>query len=299
MMPKRFTPRIHTHTATEMGLLVNVHLVETEHGVVVIDGAVACSSSQAVREMIERDIGKPLLGVLLTHGHPDHYMGVAEIIGDRNVDFFALQGAIDQALERDAAESAGMRRAFGDNFPKRRIFPNHVVKDGEGLVIDNVHFRIRDYASCESDCDGVWSIEGDNGQAVFCGDLIYNQMHLFMKDGHPVEWLRGLYRLRREFSRDACFYPAHGKRCGREGIYWAQAYIHMYLGILGDLLQGGDVLNAIQQQRLITALKSYLPSDNLIELAQFKLDETIHVLSPVANAWVKRNREEESWQRYL
>jgi glyoxylase-like metal-dependent hydrolase (beta-lactamase superfamily II) len=192
-----------------------------------------------------------------------------------------------------ATESAVMRKAFGDNFPKRRIFPNHVVRDGEKLIIDNVNFRIRDYASCESDCGGVWSIEGDNGQIVFCGDLIYNQMHLFMKDGHPLEWLHGLDRLRREFSRDARFYPAHGQSCGREGIYWAHAYIQMYLGILGDLLEGGEVLNTAQQQRLISALKSYLPSDNLFELTQFKLDETIRVLSPVANAWARRNREEE------
>ena len=294
----RFLPRVHTHTATEMGMLVNVHLVETRHGVVAIDGAVALSSSRAIRKMIEQDIGKPLLAVLLTHGHPDHYMGVAEIMGDREVDFFALQGAIDQARERDAEESAGMRMAFGENFPERRIFPNRVVDDGDELVIDDVTFQVRDYGGCESDSDGVWFIDGDRAPIVFCGDLIYNQMHLFMKDGHPLAWLRGLDRLRREFSRDSRFYPAHGDNCGREGIYWAQAYIQMYLRMLGDLLEGGDVLSPARQQRLITALKSFLPSDNLIELAQFKLDETIHVLSPAANAAAKWQSEEESWQRY-
>ena len=294
----RFSPRVRTHTATEMGMLVNVHLVETAHGVVLIDGAVALSSSRAVRRIIEQEIGKPLLAVLLTHGHPDHYMGVAEIMGEREVDFFALPGAIEQARSRDAEESAGMRMAFGDNFPERRIFPNRVVVDGQTLTFDGVTFRVLDYGGCESDSDGVWFIEQAGDAIVFCGDLIYNQMHLFMKDGHPLEWLSGLERLRREFSREARFYPAHGESCGREGIYWAQAYIRMYLNILGDLLEGGDTLSPARQQRLIAALKSYLPSDNLIELAQFKLDETIRVLSPAANAAAKQESEEESWRRY-
>jgi glyoxylase-like metal-dependent hydrolase (beta-lactamase superfamily II) len=291
-------PRIHTHTASEMGMLVNVHLVETAHGVVVIDGAVALSSSRAVRHIIDEQIRKPMLAVLLTHGHPDHYMGVGEIMGSEKVDFYALQGAIEQAKSRDEEESAGMRQAFGDNFPEQRIFPNRVVEDGDLLVFDGISFRVRDYGGCESHSDGVWFIEQSGEPLVFCGDLIYNQMHLFMKDGHPLAWLNGLDRLYREFSSEARFYPAHGTCCGREGIYWAQAYILMYLRILGDLLKGGDALNPHGQQRLIAALRSYLPNDNLIELAQFKLDETIRVLSPAANAVAKQEREKKTWRKY-
>lgn len=278
------TPIVHTHTATELGMIVNVHIVETRQGVVVIDGAVARSSSQGVRELIEDDIGKPLLAVLLTHGHPDHYMGVAEIVGQTDTDFYALQGAIDQARDRDAEESAAMSAAFGDNFPQRRTFPNRVVRDGDAVTIDGVNFHVRDYGPCESHSDAVWFIDEHDAPIVFCGDLIYNNMHLFMKDGHALEWLRGLDRLKREFSLEARFYPAHGPSCGREGIYWTQGYIRMYLGMLRALLEGGGVLSPSRQQRLIAAIRSFLPKDDLIELAQFKLDETIAVLSQVVNA---------------
>jgi glyoxylase-like metal-dependent hydrolase (beta-lactamase superfamily II) len=292
------SPVIHTHTATELGMRVNIHLVETRRGVVVIDGGVALSSSRAVITLIEQEIKKPLLAVLLTHGHPDHYMGVAEIIGDRAVDFFALKESIDQARARDTTEAEGMRQAFGNNFPQRRIFPNRVVRHVDKLVFDGVTFQIHDYGGCESDCDGVWFIEGQDTQMVFCGDLIYNQMHLFMKDGHPLEWLRGLDRLRREFRANARFYPAHGASCGREGIYWTQAYIQMYLGMLGDLLQGGDSLPPVRQHQLLAALKSYLPSEHLFELAQFKLDETIRALSPVANTTAKLDKEIKTWRKF-
>jgi glyoxylase-like metal-dependent hydrolase (beta-lactamase superfamily II) len=159
-----------------------------------------------------------------------------------------------------------------------------VVHDGDIVAIDGVKFHIRDYGPCESHSDAVWFIDGQDAPIVFCGDLIYNNMHLFMKDGHALEWLHGLDRLRREFSLEARFYPAHGPSCGREVIYWTEGYIRMYLDMLKALLEGGSVLSSSRQQRLVAAMRSFLPKDDLIELAQFKLDETIAVLSQVVNA---------------
>ena len=57
----------------------------------------------------------------------------------------------------------------------------------------------------------------------------------------------------------------------------------MYLGMLRALLNGDGTLSPSRQQRLIAAMRSFLPKDDLMELAQFKLDETIAVLSQVVN----------------
>jgi glyoxylase-like metal-dependent hydrolase (beta-lactamase superfamily II) len=273
---------VHVHTATQLGLIVNVFAVETAEGIVLIDGGVALSSSRAVRTLIDETLGKPILAVLLTHGHPDHYMGIAEILNGRSVPIHALAGGERQARARDAEEAEGMRQAFGTDFPERRVFPNNIVADGAVLEIGGLTFRVRDYGAAESDSDAVWWFEEAGQATVFCGDIIYNNMHLFMKDGHAPQWLAALDRLAADFPENARFLPAHGQPCGHEGIAWTQGYINHYLRTLKGVLDGQGALAPAAQTAFIADLKTFLPSDDLIQLAAFKLDETVAKLGPVA-----------------
>src|SRR4029453_12490789 len=71
-------PTIHRFPEQHEGAFVNAYLVETDSGVVAIDGLLTVSDSRAMREGLER-LGKPLLAVLLTHSHPDHYGGLTEL----------------------------------------------------------------------------------------------------------------------------------------------------------------------------------------------------------------------------
>ncbi len=73
--------RIHTYTASQAGLSVNAFLVETAKGIVAIDATLTRSDSLALKKMIHVT-GKPLLAVLLTHGHPDHVAGITTIVED-------------------------------------------------------------------------------------------------------------------------------------------------------------------------------------------------------------------------
>ena len=67
--------RVHRHSTGPETALVNAYLVETGEGVAVaVDGTLAVSDGRALRERV-RSLGKPLLAVLVTHAHPDHYGG--------------------------------------------------------------------------------------------------------------------------------------------------------------------------------------------------------------------------------
>src|SRR5262245_416661 len=65
-------PTVHTYRSGETGLFVNSYLVEGADGVVAVDAPLLLSDGRAFRARFEA-LGKPLLGVLVMHPHPDHY----------------------------------------------------------------------------------------------------------------------------------------------------------------------------------------------------------------------------------
>jgi glyoxylase-like metal-dependent hydrolase (beta-lactamase superfamily II) len=273
-----YKPVIHRYT-TPKYLTVSVFLVETENGVVLIDSATASSSSHEIRSIIDDTIKKPLLAILLTHGHPDHYVGAGEIARNLNVPIVATQGTIDFTRYQDREKfDTLIKRNYGDDVPPKRVFANQVVKDGDVLTFDNVEFQITDLGPCESDADSLWMITIDGIKHVFLGDIIYNHTHGYFRDGHALNWLKALDGLLGEFDHTAVFHPAHGQDCGTEMVYWQKAYIQVFLGTLSSLLRGRDYLDDDEKTLLVNKMKSFLPNEKLINLMKYELDETIKVL---------------------
>jgi glyoxylase-like metal-dependent hydrolase (beta-lactamase superfamily II) len=71
---------IHTYTAAEGGLFVNSYLLETPAGVVVVDTNLLVSDITALKARLAA-LHKPLLGVFITHAHPDHFNGCRSAAG--------------------------------------------------------------------------------------------------------------------------------------------------------------------------------------------------------------------------
>ncbi|MCB1331322.1 MAG: hypothetical protein KDK28_18530, partial [Maritimibacter sp.] len=63
---------------------------------------------------------------------------------------------------------------------------------------------------------------------------------------------------------------------------WTAGYIRMYLRALRDVLAVDPAFGAAAQARLVDTIRSYLPSEALIDLAQFHIDVTARNLAHVA-----------------
>ena len=207
------------------------------------------------------------------------------ILGDRRVPFYATSGAIAQAKRRAEEELPEMKQAFAGDFPGRVMFPTNVVSDGDTMTLGGADFQVRHYGACESDDDSIWILQHEGVQHVFAGDLIYNHMHLFMSDGHAENWLAGLRRLLREFDVSARLYPSHGEVCGTEVIYWVKGYIEMYVATLRELLRGQEELSDRDKAILLARMRSYLPSEDLMGLAQWGMDAAVRNLAASFRNW--------------
>ena len=109
-------PVIHTYRAAESGLYVNSYLVEAESGVVVVDTGLLVSDIEALRARL-RALNKPLLAILVTHPHPDHFNGVFGLVQDKEVPVYAASSVARVIEEIAEAKREQWLPTYGAEWP--------------------------------------------------------------------------------------------------------------------------------------------------------------------------------------
>lgn len=247
--------RIHRFTGSPDTVPVNAYVIEGEDAVVVVDGTLTVSGGRGLRARVEAT-GKPLAGALVTHAHPDHYGGLVEL---PDAAIYALAG-VDEVIRRDdEVKEQILRPMLGDEWPRRRAFPNHTVADGEQVTLAGLTFTAVDLGPGESPHDGLWLL----GDDVFSGDQFYGHMHAYLADGFHAEWLANLARLKRDLPATARLYPGHGEPAGLEMLDWQAAYIRTFVSAVRD---------CDSKQGVIDAMLAFLPADDLRFLMELSIE---------------------------
>lgn len=244
---------------------MNGYLVEGASGLVAVDATLTVSDGKALRALADR-LGKPLLGVVVTHPHPDHYGGLAELVRDLEVPRFATAGVIEVARRDDAIKEEILRPMFGDEWAAQRAFPDAVVADGESVELEDISLRVMDLGPGESPHDSVWMLEGQH--TVFSADLAYNRMHCYLADGFYAEWLANIDRLLRDLPAQVTMRPGHGEACGLEALAWQRDYLETVL----DAMRAADWSTPeTAKSAVLDAARAYLPARDLEFLLELSL----------------------------
>lgn len=246
---------------------VNAYVVETPRAVVIVDATLTVSDGRALRSLV-RDIGKPLAAILVTHTHPDHYGGAAEIISDGQVPFVATEG-VDAVIRRDDdVKEQIIRPMFGDEWPRERVFPNQTINDGETLSFDGVPFTVIDLGPGESPHDSVWLV-GDDRMHAFAGDSAYEHMHCYLADGFWESWLANITRLRSELPAAAQVHFGHGEPTSSPPFDWQEDYIATFV----DAIRTADWSDPESAKAaVVKAMTDYLPAGDLRFLMELSVE---------------------------
>jgi glyoxylase-like metal-dependent hydrolase (beta-lactamase superfamily II) len=257
----------HRYSAGRQGVLVNAYLVETGEGVVAVDGTLTVSAGRALRACLE-ELDKPLLAVLVTHAHPDHYGGIVELVASDDVPIYATAG-VDAVIRRDdAAKEQVLRPLFGDEWPPVRRFPDAIVSDGDRLELGDATFTVVDLGPGESPHDSVWLL-GDDRRTIFGGDQVYDRMHAYLADGFHERWLANLDRLEEELPGDATLYIGHGGPVTPADLAWQRRYVETFVGAVrsADWEEPRAAAAAVRER-----MNAFLPSDDLRFLMELSVE---------------------------
>jgi glyoxylase-like metal-dependent hydrolase (beta-lactamase superfamily II) len=260
-------PLIHRHPGSAGDTPVNAYILEGRDGCVVVDSLLAVSDARALRERVEA-LAVPLRGVVITHAHPDHYGGLAELLHGLDVPAYATAGVAAVIERDDALKETILRPMFGDEWAAQRRFPDAIAADGEVVDAGGVALRVTDLGPGESPHDSIWQLVEDR-RIVFSADVAYDRHHGYLADGFHAEWLANIARLRRELPGGATLHPGHGEPCGIEVLDWQQGYIETLLSAVA----GADWSDREAAHAAISAsMHAYLPSDALAFLMELSIE---------------------------
>jgi len=252
-------PVIHAYRAAEPGLNVNSYLVEAESGVVVVDANLLVSDIEALRARL-RALKKPLLAILVTHPHPDHFNGVAALVQDREVPVYAA-ATVGKVIEQIAeAKREQWSPVYGPEWPAETYYPDSLLADGDRVQLGELTFTVRELGPAESHADSYFLLAADGRPPVaFVGDLAFHGTHPYTADGHSARWLAALDLLAGELAGLGTLYPGHGDPAGPGVLAEQRRYLLYYRELVRRLAGGEPQLPEPAKAELDAGMQAFLP----------------------------------------
>ena len=144
-----FLTQIHNYISPLPGP-VNSWIIESTNGAIVIDTQRQLSEGKNVLEEVEK-INKPILGVIITHPHPDHINGAEALLnGTANVTIYSTQSTFDIMKNDKGGLIALSKKILGYDYSNQTILPNNIVKSDKNITIVGITYNLEDIGPGEA-----------------------------------------------------------------------------------------------------------------------------------------------------
>ena len=227
---------IHSFTSSEPGAWSNSYLITGKSEAILFDVFMLHGDVKQIADGIAAT-GKTLKTVMISHAHPDHFMGL-DVIIER---FPAVRVVSTQNVVADI-ETDGpwmfsmLRDKLGPEGPRQLVIAEPLAE--HDLAIDGEKLEVVEFGEGESKHTAAVYIP--TLRALLSADLAYNQAHLYLQEKHLESWLARLDELETYANnRVATIYPGHGKPASPELIGKTRDYLHDF----ADALKNGNANN--------------------------------------------------------
>jgi glyoxylase-like metal-dependent hydrolase (beta-lactamase superfamily II) len=220
--------------------------------VVLIDANLLLSDVRALAARIAA-LRKPLIGVFVTHAHPDHFNGLPMLAGD-SMPVYATADVADTIAQIADVKRAQWQPVYGDEWPDRHRVPDQRLSTGDIVELGGLRFTVHAVGAAESHADSYLRLD----DRAFIGDLAFHGTHPYTADGHTGRWLAALDMLADALD-GATLYPGHGGPGGISMLADQRRYLMMYRETVGRLAAGAPTLTDAQREQLTVVMTRFLP----------------------------------------
>ena len=252
-------------TSSEAGAWSNSYLISGSSEAILFDVFMLHSEAAQLADMVSKS-GKTLKTVIISHAHPDHFMGLdvvterfpeARVVSTRNV---------VEDIKADGPWMVSLlQRKLGAEGPTRLVVPEALAEPT--VQIEGNNLEVVEFGEGES--KHLAAVHIPELKALLSADLVYNNAHLYLQERHLESWLVRLDELE-AFAKDriSVIYPGHGSAAALELIARTRVYLHDF----DDAIKSADAKTAeqwmlakypdyhVQQFLSVFSIPAYFPS---------------------------------------
>jgi glyoxylase-like metal-dependent hydrolase (beta-lactamase superfamily II) len=227
-------------TSSEAGAWSNAYLISGGSEALLFDVPMLRSDATRLADFVQAST-KTLAAVMISHAHPDHFMGL-DVIVER----FPRARVVSTANVAADVKQDGpwmlslLQGKLGPEGPTRLVIPEPLSEPI--LRIDGILLEVIEFGEGESKHSAT--IYLPPLKALMSADLVYNNAHLYLAERHLDSWLTRLGELEAfAANRISTIHPGHGP----PGDLRLIAQTRDYLCDFAAAVSTGDARTAEQQ----------------------------------------------------
>jgi glyoxylase-like metal-dependent hydrolase (beta-lactamase superfamily II) len=196
---------VKSFSADLSGFAVNSHLIMGKKDAILVDSQFTRSQAKKVVDMIKKS-ERNLKMVYITHGHPDHYLGLEVILTHfPGVKIMAKEGVIETIKESAQGKIDYWKPIYKEDLADRYQVPRLI--EGDEIYLEGEVIKIVEMGRGESAHDTALYIP--SLKALISGDTTYGKVHFWLVEEGAQEVLQNLNDLL-NFEIETV-YPGHGE----------------------------------------------------------------------------------------